>query len=285
MNDQVSNDKNLKIVFFGTPDFVKPVLETIQQQFNLVGVVTAPDKPVGRKQILTPSPVKSAVQNLALNIFTPEKFTDDVVKDIKELKPDLFVTAAFGKIIPPKVLNIPVYGALNIHPSLLPKYRGASPIQNAILNGNEVSGISIIKMDEEMDHGPVIYTEEIRLLDQDTFDKLSKDMFRRAAEVLPKVIADFIQEKIMEKEQNHAEATFTKIIRKEDGYFDIHNPPSPIQLDRMIRAFYPWPTTWTKWNNKIVKFYPGGLVQMEGKSPVTLKDFFNGYPNFPLKNR
>lgn len=275
------NNKNLKIIFFGTPDFVVPVLQALVEQFQVVAVVTAPDKKVGRKQVLTPSPVKEFSQGPC--IFTPEKLDQELVEELKKLQPDLFVVAAYGKLLPSQVIEIPQYGSLNIHPSLLPKYRGPSPIQSAILNGDQVSGVSILVVDEKMDHGPVISTKEISISDIDTFDSLSKKLFEEGAKILVEIIPNFISRKIKPVEQNHQKATFTKMVTKEDGYFDINNPPSSEQLDKMIRAFYPWPNVWTKWNEKVVKFYPEGLVQMEGKKPIKLEDFLRGYPNFPIK--
>jgi len=220
--------------------------------------------------------------------------------------------AAYGKIIPQFILDIPKYGALNIHPSCLPKYRGPSPIQTTILNGDKTSCITIIKMDAKMDHGPIVATREISLSEKDTFDSLSKMMFNEGAQLLTQIIPEFIEGKIQSVEQNHKNATFTKIIHKEDGYFDINNPPSPEKLDRMIRAFHPWPTVWTRWQGKIVKLLPSCchpersegslsssetsseilrstqndkfLVQMEGKKAVKLEDFLRGYPDFPIKN-
>ena len=209
-----------------------------------------------------------------------EHFT--LVDSLKEA--DLILVAAFGKILSQEMLNSPKYGAINVHPSLLPKYRGPSPIQKAILNGDKVSGITIIKMDEKMDHGPIIYQESLELSDMDNFDTLSKKMFLRAGEVLPKVIEDFIAGKVKPKEQNSADATYCKLLTRERGYFDINNPPVPETLDRMIRAYYPWPGVWIKWNGKIVKFLPGGMIQMEGKKAIPLKDFLNGYPDFPIKS-
>ena len=197
---------------------------------------------------------------------------------------DLGVIAAYGKILTPQELNTPKYGCINIHPSLLPKYRGPSPIQQAILNGDETSGITIIKMDAEIDHGPIIYQETLGLSDKDNFDILSKKMFLRASEVLPKIINKFVAGAIEDFAQDNKKATFCKILTRESGYFDIDNPPSPEVLDRMIRAYYPWPGTWTRWNGKIVKLHPGGVIQMEGKKAIPLKDFLNGYPDFPLKN-
>jgi len=198
-------------------------------------------------------------------------------------KADLLVVAAYGKILPKEVIEAPKFGSINVHPSLLPKYRGASPIQKAILEGDKTSGLTILKMDEKMDHGPIIYQETLELNSSDNFDILSKKMFLRAADVLPQIIRRFITGVIKPKEQNHSQASFCKLIKKEDGFFDINNPPSPKTLDRMIRAYYPWPTAWTRWNGKIVKFLPEGKIQMEGKKAIPLNDFLNGYPDFPLK--
>lgn len=285
----------LRVVFFGTPSFAVPVLEKLAQNFQLVGVVTAPDQKVGRKQLLTPSPVKLASSEVVwrgCKVLTPAKLDKEVAEQIQSLEPDLIVVAAYGKIIPQAILDIPKYGALNIHPSALPKYRGPSPIQAAILNGDKESAMTVIKMDQEMDHGPIISTKEIILSDQDTFGSLSKKMFEEAVALLVKIIPDFVAGKIKPVAQNHAMATFCATIKKEDGYFEITNPPSAEELDRMIRAYYPWPNAWTRWsfdstqdkNGKIVKFYPGGLVQMEGKKPVKLADFLHGYPAFPLRD-
>ncbi|MBI4035800.1 hypothetical protein HY383_02540 [Candidatus Daviesbacteria bacterium] len=202
---------------------------------------------------------------------------------------DLAVVAAYGKILTTEELNTPKYGCINIHPSLLPKYRGPSPIQSTILNGDKFSGISIIKMDKEVDHGPIIYQEQLELSSSDTFDTLSKKMFLKSAEVLPKIITEFIEGKIKPEPQNHQLATYCNQLTRESGYFDINKPPSTEILDRMIRAYFPWPGVWCKWKMdngqlKIVKFLPGKKIQMEGKKVMPLKDFANGYPNFPLKS-
>lgn len=233
----------MKIAFFGTPSFVSPVKDTLASHFTLVDSL---------------------------------------------IEADLGVIAAYGKILTDKELNSPKYGCINVHPSLLPKYRGPSPIQEAILNGDKVSGISIIKMDTEVDHGPVLYQEQLELSDMDNFYTLSKKMFFSASEVLPKLIEDFIAGKKKPIEQKHSEASFCKILTRESGYFDLDHPPTPEKLDRMIRAYYPWPGVWTRFRQgssgqaKIVKFYPEGKIQMEGKKVIPLKDFLNGYPDFPL---
>lgn len=204
-----------------------------------------------------------------------------LVESLKDA--DLAVVAAFGRILKPEELNTPKYGCINIHPSLLPKYRGPSPIQQAILNGDKVSGITIIKMDAEVDHGPIINQERIELYSSDNFDILSKKMFLKASEILPQIINDFIQGKAKPTVQNHKEASYCNRLTRKSGYFEISSPPSAEILDKMIRAYYPWPGVWTRWNGKIVKLHPEGAIQIEGKKAMQLQEFLNGYPNFPLK--
>lgn len=194
---------------------------------------------------------------------------------------DLAVIAAYGKILTSDELNSPKFGCINVHPSLLPKYRGPSPIQQAILNGDNISGITVIKMDKQVDHGPIIYQEQLELSSIDNFKVLSKKMFQRAAEILPQIIEDFTSGEITPSEQDHAKTTSCPLLTRDSGYFDIKIPPDPEKLDRMIRAYYPWPGVWTKWNGKIVKFLPGKMLQMEGGKPTPFKVFLNNYPDFP----
>ena len=287
----------MNVVFFGTPHFVIPILEALEKNFEVVGAVTAPDEKSGREQILTPSPVKSYFKN---KILTPEKLDLDFENELSKLSPDLLVVAAYGKIIPLSILNIAKYGALNVHPSLLPKYRGASPIQQAILNGDKRTGVSIIKMDEKMDHGPVVFSKEFEIFEQDTFQTLSLRLFYETSKFLPDVIKDYVLGKIKPETQDEKQATFCSIIKKENGYFDLNNPPSLEKLGLMTRAYYPWPGVWIRsmvnarpergpapsgtgrgrrGKSSIIKFLPGKVIQVEGKKPVSYKDFINGYPN------
>lgn len=234
----------IKIVFLGTPSFVQPIKDILANKFSLV------------------NSLKDADPDL--------------------IGADLGVVAAYGKILTKEELETPKFGCINVHPSLLPKYRGPSPIQQAILNGDKVSGVTIIKMDEEVDHGPIIYQQNLGLSDNDNFDTLSKKMFLLAAEILPQIINDFIQGKIEPVAQNDKEATYCELLTRDSGYFDIDKIPE--NLEKMIRAYYPWPGVWTKWHGKIVKFLPDGKLQMEGKKVLSKVDFLNGYPDFPLKN-
>ncbi len=274
----------MKVIFFGTPEFVIPILESLLDTSEVVGIVTMPDKPTGRKKILTPSPVKQAAPVKGIStVFTPTQFTDEIITKLQSLSPDIFVTAAYGKIIPDDVLSIPPLGALNIHPSLLPKYRGPSPIQTAIINGDTKTGISFMKMDEKMDHGPLLFQEEVKLHGNETFASLHVSLFKQAASILPTVIKHYASGRVQPTEQNHAEATYCQLIKKEDGYFSVDNPPEAEILDRMIRAYYPWPTAWSKLQmgdgtQRVIKFLPEGRIQLEGGKPMTIKDLLNGHP-------
>ncbi len=281
----------LKVIFFGTPDFVIPVIDSIHNNFQLVGVVTTPDALIGRKQILTPSPIAQKASELNIKAIKPQQFDTATIEQLNNLSPDLFIVASYGKIIPQSILDIPKLGSINIHPSRLPLYRGASPIQSQLLDGVTDSGISFILMDAEMDHGPIIQTSDFSLQSSDTFQSLHYSMFKKAAENLPHVIEGFMNGTLKPIEQDDNKATFCGHITRESGYFDIENPPTKEKLDRMIRGYYPWPTAWTRWKGKIVKFLPNTspltlhaspyLMQMEGKNPVTKKEFLNGFKDFP----
>lgn len=274
----------MNIIFFGTPEYVIPILETLHRDFNLIGVVTAPNAPVGRKGTLTASPVRVQSEEFRVkNVFTPTVFSESLIHQLTELEPDLFVIAAYGKIIPQSILDIPKHGSINIHPSLLPQFRGSSPIQSTILKGIKESGITYILVDSKMDHGPILFHEEFSFSQQDNFETLSRSMFQKAAKSIGKVVTEYINGSIKPTPQDDDQATFCKMIKKEDGYFSIDNPPPPEILDKMIRAYYPWPTAWTRWEDKVVKFLPNHMIQLEGKKPVSLKDFLNGHPTFPLK--
>lgn len=295
----------LKIVYFGTPEFSAYILEKLIEfsqnppqdlalqsgiaaseiRFEVQTVVTSCDKPVGRLKELRSSAVSLVAEKYGIPTFKPEKLDEDfITTNYSLLTADLFIVASYGKIIPQALLDMAVLGAINVHGSILPKYRGASPIQAAILNGENETGITIMLMDEKMDHGPILTTKKISITDNDTFDSLSRKMSQESVEFLIKTAADFVLGRVKPRPQNHKQATFCKLLKKEDGYFEIDNPPSPEKLDRMIRAYYPWPNAWTLWKGKIIKLLPDQMVQMEGKKAVRLADFLRGYADFPLKS-
>lgn len=278
---KIENSK-LKIVFFGTPSFVVPVLENLSKHFHLVGVVTAPDTEQGRKKILTPSPVKIFAEKHRITVLQPDTPDNKLLEDLKEMGADIFVVAAYGKILPQSIIELPPLGSLNIHPSLLPLYRGPSPIQTALLNGDTTTGISIIKMDEKMDHGPIVKQWEVSINPDDTFEKLHFSLFEEASEQLPGIITDYSNEKLVPAPQDENKATYCSMITRESGHFDSDNPPTSQELDRMIRAYYPWPNAWTVVNIKNqsvrIKFLPEQKIQVEGGKPMSVKDIINGHP-------
>lgn len=259
----------MKLVFFGTPDYVIPVLEALKSSGrNIAAVVTQPPKPVGRKKVLTPSPTALWAEKHSIKIFDGKP--KEMVEELRTLNTEVGVLGAYGRILPPEILTIFPHGILNIHPSLLPKYRGASPVQAAIARGEEKTGVTIIKLDEEMDHGPILaqFTEDIK--DDDTAGTLRQRLFEKAAEVLPKILYHYIAMKISPKEQNHKKATYTTLLKKEHGFIppeyvnaalhgislqdqrailfirDYCLVPSALSLERFIRAVDPWPGAWTE---------------------------------------
>lgn len=288
---KIRASEEVKMVFWGSSELSGYILDQLVKfserqvegkRYIVQAVITRVDKPVGRKQVMTPTPVAVVADKYQIPVLKPAKLNSDFSQaNLNLFEADLYVVAAYGKIIPQAVLDIPQFGALNVHSSLLPKYRGASPIQAAILNGDEKTGVAIMLVDAQMDHGPILKTQEIRLSDSETTQSLSQKMAQLGADLLIKTIPDFIAGRINLRVQNHARASFCTLVKKEDGYFEIDNPPPPQKLDRMIRAYYSWPNVWTRWKGKIVKFYPEGKMQMEGKNIVSKEEFSRGYPDFP----
>ncbi|MBI2011619.1 methionyl-tRNA formyltransferase [Candidatus Daviesbacteria bacterium] len=285
-----------KLIFFGNTKYSIIGAKVIHKTFPLSAVVTIPDKIIGRKKEVVLSPVKKFAILHNIPVIETNKLTDEVVDKIKYLNPDFLVVEDYGLILPLKLLEIPKIAPLNIHHSLLPKYRGPSPVPSAILNGEKLSGVTIIRMTKDIDAGDILAQKEYTLIPNETTDSLLTTLNSMGGELLVDVINQYLQGTTTPQAQNKDKATLTRLIKKEDGYFDIENPPDSEQLDRMIRAYFPWPNVWTKWKGKVVKFYPSPnhpdsasagegsiLVQMEGKQKTPLKDFLNGYPNFPIK--
>ena len=268
----------MKYIFFGTPEFAAIVLEKlISTGYIPEAIVCNPNEPVGRKQILTPPPVKQLIANgkqlmangeQLIEIFQPTNKTNllAISHKLSAIKPDLAIIAAYGKIIPETILDIFKYGAINIHASLLPAYRGASPIQYAILNGDKETGVTIMKVDGEMDHGNIISNFKTQISKVDTYESLSQKLAISGAELLIKIIPDYISGKIKPAEQDHSKATYTKIIKKEDGKIDWSK--SAEEIERMTRAFYPWPSVYTNIKNKILKIIEVDISDAQNKYHV-----------------
>ncbi|MDP2910690.1 MAG: methionyl-tRNA formyltransferase [bacterium] len=284
----MENDK-IKIIFIGTPEFGAIILEKlVKNNYKPVLVITNPDKPAGRKQVLTPTPVKLTAQKYKILVEQPEKIQNSKFK-IQNLGPDLIITAAYGQIIPKEILKIPKYGCLNVHPSLLPKYRGPSPIQTAILNGDKKTGLTVMLMDEKMDHGKIISNFQFPISNKITYQELYEKLALSGAKLLLETIPKWIDGKIKSQTQDEKKATYTKIIKKEDGKIDWKKPAQ--EIERQIRALNPWPGTFTfikKRGKKIrIKVCQAELsennqliikkLQPEGKKPMSFEDFKKGY--------
>ncbi len=237
--------KNVKLIFLGNPEFALPSLEKlIKENYQIVGVITSPDKPIGRKQILTPPPVKVLAEKNNLSVYQP-KDKNELLEIIKKLNPDLAIVVAYGMIFPKEVLDIPKYGFINIHPSLLPKYRGAAPIQAAILNGDEKTGVSLFLIDEKIDHGAIIANSEFRIKNSEwNYEILSKKLAEFGADLLIEILPKYINGEITPLPQDDLQAAYTKKIKTEDAFIDLEKD-NPIEMERKIRALNPEPGTWT----------------------------------------
>src|SRR3989344_142238 len=258
-----------KIVFFGSGPYVRTIVASLSEAFDIPLVVTTEIKP-----------------NLpeGLNFISVSKFTPETIEKIKSLNCNVAVLASFGIIVPGEVLNLFRLGIINIHPSLLPLYRGPTPGQTALLNGDKKTGVSIMKLDSEIDHGPILVQEEAKIESNDTSDSLYKKLFQQGAQLLVRTLPNYLNGELAPFEQDHSKATSTEHLSRESGFIDINDErrTTSEELDAMIRAYYPWPGVWfkTKLNGvvRIVKLLPEQKIQVEGKNVMALSDFLNGYP-------
>jgi methionyl-tRNA formyltransferase len=264
----------LKIVFFGSFDHIIPVIEVLKKNFDLSLVVTTEK---------TNGAVPTFCNRNKIPFISVLNLKDENLKSkILNLKSQIAVVAYFGLIIPGEILSAYPKGIINIHPSLLPKYRGPSPVQAAILNGEKITGVSIMKIDSEVDHGPILGQEKEDILPTDTAQTLYKRLFSKGAQLLLKTIGLYITRGLKPVAQNHSKATYSKTLTRQDGFIDLTSPSLKIEnLKLKIRAYYPWPGVWTKTKlngkEKIIKLLPDQMIQVEGKKPMSYKDFLNGY--------
>lgn len=243
------------IIYCGTSEFaISPLKALLENNFNILLVITQEDQPKGRGMKLQAPPIKEfSIQN-KLNFIQPNNLKEsNFLEMIKNLKPELIIVAAYGKILPSELLNMPKYGCINIHGSLLPKYRGAAPIQAAILNGDKTTGISIIKMNEKMDEGDIILQQEIELIGKETTPLLSSKLSNLGAILLLKTIELISENKAIYIPQNHSKASYARKIKKEDGRINWNFPAD--YIERMIRAYQPWPSAYCNYKGKFLKIF------------------------------
>ncbi len=297
-----------KIVFFGTSEFSKEILKKLKEHFEILAVVTQPDRPVGRKQEILESPVSKEAGLSNIRVLKPENLKEiSSLEQLKNLpKADVFVVVAYGQIIPKKVLDLAP--AINIHGSVLPKYRGASPIQAALLNGETETGVSIMLMDEKMDHGPILKIETLKIKPEDTFFELEGKLLELAKNMIVPLLNDFLKGKLKPQEQDHGQATFCKVIKKENGCINWNDRSG--EIFNKYRAYIKWPGIWTVFEGKVLKIKkilpstikadPGLVlkdgskvligtaegslelleIQLEGKKENSISDFLRGHQNF-----
>ncbi len=298
--------EKIKVVFMGTPDFSVPVLEGLIDKYQVVAVVTQPDKRVGRKQLLTPSPVKKVAQSHDIPVLQPAKIRLDY-QEVLDYKPDIIITCAYGQIIPKILLDAPKYGCINVHASLLPKLRGGAPIHKAIMYGYKETGITIMYMDEKMDEGDIISQKSTPITDEDNLESVHDRLCFMGKELLLETLPQILRGNNKRIKQEKEEATYAYNISHEEEKIDFHK--SVREVFNQIRGLSPTPGAYTTMDGKIIKVYraqilsnipsvsPGQVnniykdgigiackdgeiifkeIKLEGKKRTLVKDYLNG---------
>lgn len=253
----MKRDRTEKVVFMGTPRFAVPsLMALIEAGYELAVVVTRPDKPRGRGLALLPSPVKEAALKRGIRVIEPRNVRDEsFISELRSISPDFIVVVAYGKILPPPVLGIPSRGCINLHASILPRYRGAAPINRAIVNGDKETGVSTMLMDAGMDTGPVLLTERVAIGDDDTAEDLAQTLSTAGARLLVETIRGLAQGSIAGTPQDDKAATCAPTLKKEDGRIDWGRNASEVK--NLMRGLYPWPGAYTVWKGMVLKVHSG----------------------------
>jgi methionyl-tRNA formyltransferase len=300
-----------RIVFFGTPSFAIPTLQgLLEGPDKVVGVVTQPDREKGRGRKVVISPVKELALQRGLNPLQPEKAKEEAFQEaLRDLQPDLMVVVAYGQILPKSVLDIPKYEAVNVHASLLPKYRGAAPIAWAILNGEKVTGVTTMVMDEGMDTGDILLQAEVPIGSDDTCQTLHDRLAFLGSRLLVETLERMKRGNVQPIPQDHSKATYAPPLKKEDGHIDWKRDAE--EIDRQVRALNPWPGAFTRWDGRLLRIYTGVVrgrpltgktgsvvwvgtdfieveagrnayiikeVQLEGRRRMSIREFVSGHP-------
>lgn len=298
--------KDLKVIFMGTPDFCVPILEELIKKCTVIAVVTQPDKEVGRKKVLTPSPIKEVALKNNIKVLQPVKIKEEY-QDIIDLNPDIIITCAYGQIVPEVILNAPKYGCINVHASLLPKLRGGAPIHKAIINGYKKTGITIMYMDKGMDTGDMISKKEVDITDFDTAETLHDKLQKASVSLLMETLPSIINGTNKREKQNNDEATYAYNVSREDEHVNFND--TSLNVYNKIRGLNSWPGAYATLDDKNIKLWvskisdnvydkkPGTIVnlskdgmevvtkdksilitelQLPGKKKMNIKDFING---------
>lgn len=283
---------NPRIVFMGTPDFAVPILQMLaDEKYHVVGVITQPDRPKGRKRVPSPPPVKKAAMQLGIPVFQPERLQDEqAIQQVSEMKPDLVITAAYGQLLPEPILQKPPFGCINVHASLLPKYRGGAPIHWALINGEKTTGITIMYMVKELDAGDILAQQKIPIAENDHVGSLHDRLSVLGAEMIRDLLPALFKGEVKAIPQDHCQATYAYNIRPDDEWIDWSR--SANQIYDQVRGLHPWPVASTSWNQKRLKIWwaesllidssqpPGTILKMEadgisvatGKGIIKIKE-------------
>lgn len=299
---------NKKIIFWGTPEFATPSLRILLALGLVKAVVTQPDRPAGRNKKLTPSPIKKIAELHSLPVLTPEKLNEELIAEFKKYLPATFVIVAYGKIIPQNILDLSERPAINIHPSALPILRGPSPIQFALLNDFKETAVTLMQLDSQMDHGPILAQQILAIEHKDNYETLSNKLAILAGKILAGVIITYLDGGLTAREQDDSQATYCSLLKKENG--EVSWRDSAKKIHNMVRAFNPWPGVYTEINGLPVKFIQTALadkelrpaefkaeqnrlfvgtddgsleilqIQPEGKRVLTTAEFLRGYGKY-----
>lgn len=301
-----------RVVFMGTPDFAVPSLQKLVETQNVVGIVTQPDRPAGRGRQVRPTPVKLEAQRHTIPVYQPDSLrSESEAAPLRQWQPDIIIVVAFGQILRQHVLEMPPLGCLNVHASLLPRWRGASPIQHAILAGDTQTGVTLMQMDVGMDTGPIYVQRAVPIQADETAASLHDRLSQLGATMLAECLDDIVNGQLVAEAQDNSHATYAPLIKKEDGALDWQR--KAVELERQIRAMTPWPGAYTSWLGKSMRLHkvelatgslpseePGRVIpygdgvavmagdgalallelQLEGKKGMAIADFIRGRPDF-----
>jgi len=297
------------IVFMGTPDFAVPSLNALIEHHNVIGVVTQPDRPAGRNKKIRQSPIKKVAVDAGIPVFQPKKIRKpEAIEELKKWDADFYIVAAFGQILPQEVLDLPKHASINVHASLLPRWRGAAPIHAAIREGDDETGVTIMIMDAGLDTGPMLTKRAIDIEDDETGQSLHDKLAEIGGDLLIETLPKYLSGEVKPQGQDETLVTYAPQIKKEEGNIDWTQ--SAESIERLVRAFTPWPGTFTFWDGTQLKIHSGingggqaeagqviekngqiaigtggGLyypheVQLAGKKRMSITDFVNGYNEF-----
>ena len=263
-----------RIVFMGSPEFALPSLERLVASYDVIGVVTQPDRPAGRGRELVSPPVKQLALEQGIPVIQPERLKEPAaMQQLQAWAPDVIVVAAFGQILRQPMLELPSHGCINVHASLLPRWRGAAPVQAAILNGDPVSGVSIMCMDAGVDTGPILSQRALPLLPDETGGSLTQRLGELGAGLLDETLPEYIRGHIIPQPQDETGATYAPMLKKGDGKLDFSQEAS--SLARRVHAFNPWPGAYTTWEGQILKIHRARAVNGDGGKPGSTLVYFN----------